>query len=107
MLCNKDVWAYIVALLDSGNAALNAAGSVALPVSLPPGFGSVSTTAGPSTTPGAFAAFNRALAGKAGLELAYAIARGTTRGTHAHRRRIAERRSAHACRQRHQGLGTV
>ncbi len=77
MLCNKDVWAYIVALLDSGNTVLNAAGSVALPVSLPPGFSSVSNSAGPSTTPGAFAAFNRALAAKAGLELAYAIARGT------------------------------
>jgi hypothetical protein len=77
MLCNKDVWAYIVAVLDSGNAALNAAGSVALPVSLPPGFASVSAQAGPSTTPGSFAAFNRALAGKAGLELAYAIARNT------------------------------
>ncbi len=77
MLCNKDVWAYIVAVLDSGNTALNAAGSIALPISLPPGFASVSNQAGPSTTPGSFAAFNRALAGKAGLELAYAIARNT------------------------------
>jgi len=75
--CNKDVWTYIVALLDSGNAQLNAAGSIAIPVVLPPGFGSVSAMAAPSTSLGAFAAFNRALAAKAGLELAYAIARST------------------------------
>jgi starch-binding outer membrane protein, SusD/RagB family len=75
MLCNKDVWAYIVALLDSGNAALNTAGGIALPLAVPQGFGSVSTTAGPSTVQGSFASFNRALAGKAGLEYAYAIAR--------------------------------
>jgi len=75
--CNKDVWQYIVALLDSANASLNTAGSIALPVRLPPGFGAVSATAAPSTAPGAFAAFNRALAGKAGLELAYAIARNS------------------------------
>jgi hypothetical protein len=75
--CNKDVWAYIVALLDSGNADLNTAGPLPLPVALPSGFASVGNTAAPSTTPGAFAAFNRALAGKAGLELAYAIARSS------------------------------
>lgn len=75
VLCNKDVWAYIVAVLDSGNAELDSAGSVALPVTLPPGFGAVSASAGPSTVQGSFAAFNRALAGKAGLEYAYAIAR--------------------------------
>ncbi len=75
--CAADVWRYIVALLDSGNASLNAAGPIPLPVVLPPGFGAVGQTAGPSSTPGAFAAFNRALAGKAGLELAYAIARST------------------------------
>ncbi len=80
MLCNKDVWAYIVALLDSGNAALNTAGAMGLPVALPPGFGSVSSSAGPSTVPGSFAAFNRALAGKAGLEYAYAIARQSGAG---------------------------
>jgi hypothetical protein len=77
MFCNQDVWAYIVSLLDSGNAALNQAHGIALPVALPPGFGSVSSIAGPSTAPGSFAAFNRALAGKAGLEYAYAIARQT------------------------------
>ena len=75
--CNKDVWRYIVALLDSANASLNTAGNIALPVKLPPGFASVSAAAGPSTVQGSFAAFNRALAGKAGLELAYAIARNS------------------------------
>ena len=75
--CNKDVWAYIVALLDSGNANLTAAGSIPLPLTLPAGFGPVSATAAPSTASGSFASFNRALAGKAGLQLAYAIARAT------------------------------
>jgi starch-binding outer membrane protein, SusD/RagB family len=73
--CNRDVWRYIVALLDSANADLNVAGPNALPITLPSGFSAVNLTAAPSTNPGAFAAFNRALAGKAGLELAYAIAR--------------------------------
>jgi hypothetical protein len=73
--CNPDAWEQIVALLDTANDSLNAAGSIKLPVNLPAGFGSVGTTAGPSTTAGSFASFNRALAGKAGLELAYAIAR--------------------------------
>jgi hypothetical protein len=79
--CNKDVWAYIVSLLDSGLADLNTAGSTALPVQVPLGFTSVGQVAGPSTAPGSFAAFNRALAGKAGLEYAYAIARSAP-GTH-------------------------
>jgi starch-binding outer membrane protein, SusD/RagB family len=79
--CNQDVWKYIVALLDSANDSLNVAGSVSLPVQVPAGFASVGVTAGPATTPGAFAAFNRALAGKANLELAYAIARSNA-GTH-------------------------
>ena len=69
ILCNKDVWKAIVAILDSGNAALNVAPSNPLAINLPGGFSAVSTTAG------AFGAFNRALAGKANLELAYAIAR--------------------------------
>jgi starch-binding outer membrane protein, SusD/RagB family len=77
VFCNKDVWKYIVALLDSGNTALQVAGSSPIPLILPPGFVSVSAAAAPSTSPGAFAAFNRALAGKAGLEYAYAIARHT------------------------------
>jgi hypothetical protein len=75
--CNKDVWQYIVALLDSAEAELNVAGPIPLPVVLQPGFASVSQTAAPSTVQGAFAAFNRALAGKAGLEYAYAIARNS------------------------------
>ncbi len=69
-LCVRDGWKYIVALLDSANAQLVTAGSTPLPVNLPSGFKAVSAT---STS---FSAFNRALAGKAGLELAYAIARG-------------------------------
>ncbi len=60
-----------------GSIQLNTAGSIALPISVPAGFAAVAQTASPSTAPGSFAAFNRALAGKAGLELAYAIARGT------------------------------
>lgn len=79
--CIKDVWQYIVALLDSANNSLNAAGSVAIPFNLPPGFAAFQGQASPSTTPGTFAAVNRALAGKAGLELAYAIARANP-GTH-------------------------
>ncbi len=79
--CNKDVWAYIVALLDSGFTDLNTAGPIPLPVRVPAGFASVGTTAAPSTTQGSFAAFNRALAAKAGLQYAYAIARSSP-GTH-------------------------
>ena len=75
VFCNKDVWVQIVAELDSANNELQAAGPIALPVKLPAGFSSVGSVAGPSTAPGAFAAFNRALAAKAGLQLAYAIAR--------------------------------
>ena len=75
--CNKDVWKYIVSLLDSGLTNLNTAGPGGLPITLPPGFSAVSSSAAPSTALGSFAAFNRALAGKAGLELAYAIARNS------------------------------
>jgi hypothetical protein len=75
--CNKDVWQQIVAELDSANNQLQKAGSIALPVKLPTGFSQVSTTAGPSTAAGSFASFNRALAAKAGLEYAYAIARNS------------------------------
>lgn len=74
--CNTDVWIQIVAELDSANNQLQKAGPVALPVKLPAGFNSVSTTAAPSTAAGSFASFNRALAAKAGLQLAYAKARG-------------------------------
>jgi len=79
--CNKDVWGYIVALLDSGFADLNTAGPIPLPIKVPGGFASVGSTAAPSTAAGAFAALNRALAAKAGLEYAYAIARNAA-GTH-------------------------
>jgi len=76
ILCTKDTWAAIVAMLDSGNAALNAANPAnPLPIQLPAGFNNVNAAAGPSTTAGTFAAFNRALAAKAGVELAFAIAR--------------------------------
>ncbi len=76
--CIKDVWKYIVALLDSANANLNMAGATSLKFAqLPPGFAAVSAVAGPSTVAGSFASFNRALAGRAGLELAYAIARSS------------------------------
>jgi hypothetical protein len=79
--CNKDVWQQIVAELDSANNQLQKAGSIPLPVKLPAGFSSVSATAAPSTAAGSFASFNRALAAKAGLEYAYAIARNAA-GTH-------------------------
>ncbi|HZS61188.1 MAG TPA: hypothetical protein VFA43_18065 [Gemmatimonadaceae bacterium] len=69
-LCVRDGWKYIVALLDSANNALVAAGGTALPVKLPSGFNAVSADANH------FSSLNRALAAKAGLELAYAIARG-------------------------------
>src|SRR6185437_5659838 len=73
----KDAWAQIVALLDAANTNLNTAGGIPIPVTWPPGFASVSAVAGPSTVPGSFASFNRALAAKAGLEHAYAMARST------------------------------
>src|SRR5579862_2513601 len=73
--CAQDAWRQIVALLDSANAQLNTAGSIPLPIRIPTGFSSVSASAGPSTAAGSFASFNRALAGKANLELAYAITR--------------------------------
>jgi len=75
-VCLADGWKYIVALLDSANTELNTAGGVAPPVTVPPGFAAVSTSSGPGSTVGSFASFNRALAAKANLELAYAIARG-------------------------------
>lgn len=71
ILCNKNVWKAIVAILDSANVALNVDPSDPLAITLPAGFSAVSATAG------AFSALNRALAGKANLELAYAIARSS------------------------------
>jgi len=79
-VCNKDAWKYVVALLDSANTSLNLAGAIPPPVTLPPGVAGVSLVVGPSTTLGSFASFNRALAAKANLELAYAIARTPTNG---------------------------
>ncbi len=80
-VCTVDGLRYIIALLDSANNTLNTVGPVPLPIKVPPGFAAVSAIAAPSTTLGSFASFNRALAAKAGLQLAYAIARqqpGTT-----------------------------
>jgi hypothetical protein len=74
-VCLTDGLTYTIALLDTANAELDSAGSVALPFLVPPGFAAVGKSAGPSTVQGSFAAFNRALAAKANLELAYAMAR--------------------------------
>jgi starch-binding outer membrane protein, SusD/RagB family len=71
ILCNRDVWKAIVALLDSAHNALASDPADPLPVVLPTGFNAVSANGG------SFDAFNRALAGKANLELAYAIARSS------------------------------
>ncbi len=75
-VCAKDAWQYIVALLDSGETQLVKAGSAIGPIKVPTGFAAVYTVSGPPGTLGSFASFNRVLAAKANLELAYAIARG-------------------------------
>jgi hypothetical protein len=72
--CIKNVWQYIVALLDSANTQFTAAGAITIPITLPVGYQGVKV-AGPSTVAGTFASLNRALAAKANLELAYAINR--------------------------------
>jgi hypothetical protein len=74
LVCLKDGLAYVAALLDSANANLNTAGATAFPFKLPPGFAAVGQFGGPSTAAGSFASFNRALAARAKLELAYAMA---------------------------------
>jgi starch-binding outer membrane protein, SusD/RagB family len=75
-VCAKDAWEYIVALLDSGETNLVTAGSVTAPnLVLPAGFKGVYQSSGPPGTLGSFASFNRALAAKANVELAYTIAR--------------------------------
>ena len=79
-VCNMDGWKYIVALLDSANTQLTTAGGIPLPVAVPTGFTGVGSVAGPASAAGSFASFNRALAAKANLELAYAIARTATGG---------------------------
>jgi hypothetical protein len=75
-VCLQDGWKYIVSMLDSAQDSLAAAGST-MPVTMPKGFAGVSGAAGPSTKLGTFASFNRIIAAKANLELAYAIARST------------------------------
>ncbi len=74
ILCVKDVWKGIAAMLDSAEADLDAGTAGALPISLPPGYAAVAA-AGPSGTAGTFAGFNRALAGYAKLQYAYATTR--------------------------------
>ncbi len=74
-VCMKDAWKYVVALLDSANTNLVTAGATAPPVTLPNGMKGVGLSSGPGKVAGSFASFNRALAVKANLELAYAIAR--------------------------------
>jgi starch-binding outer membrane protein, SusD/RagB family len=74
ILCVKDVWKGIAAMLDSAEADLDAGAPGALPISLPPGYAAASA-AGPSGTAGTFAGFNRALAAYAKLQYAYATTR--------------------------------
>ena len=74
ILCVKDVWKGIAAMLDSAEADLDAGAPGALPISLPIGFTAVSG-AGPSGSAGSFAGFNRALAAYAKLQYAYATTR--------------------------------
>ncbi len=59
-VCKPNALDYILALLDSAYTNLQTAGSTAFPVSLPGGF----SYAGDYTSPAAFAAWNRGLAGK-------------------------------------------
>lgn len=79
ILCPRDGWQEIVAMLDTAKAELDAAGpgtvlgwpGTEFPTMLvPPGFATVSGTAG------AYEAFTLALLGRARIEYAYAIARG-------------------------------
>jgi hypothetical protein len=74
-VCMKDGWEYVVAILDSANTDLDAAGSTPPPITLPTGLKGVGVVSGPGTVSGSFASFNRALTVKALLELAYAIPR--------------------------------
>jgi starch-binding outer membrane protein, SusD/RagB family len=74
ILCIKDVWKGIAAMLDSAEGDLDAGTAGPLPINLPPGFGAANL-AGPSGTAGTFAGFNRALAAYAKLQYAYATTR--------------------------------
>jgi hypothetical protein len=77
ILCNKNVWKQIVAMLDSAKTDLDAAGAgtlLAIPnskfvLALPPGYAALGSTAG------GFEALTLALRGRAEIEYAYAIAR--------------------------------
>ena len=70
ILCNKDVWAQIVAMLDSASDSLTVAGaSATFPFNMPPGFSLVSANAG------SFIGLTRALRGKARIEFAYSSGR--------------------------------
>jgi hypothetical protein len=80
ILCIKDVWKGIAAMLDSAEADLDAGQPGALPITLPIGYAAVSG-AGPSGTSGNFAGFNRALAAYAKLQYAYATTRVAGGGT--------------------------
>jgi hypothetical protein len=73
-VCMVDAWKYVIALFDSGDAQLNAAGAITIPLRLPSGFAGVSV-AGPDHAVGTFGGLNRAYAAKANLELAYAVTR--------------------------------
>lgn len=74
ILCIKDVWKGIAAMLDTAEADLDAGKPGALPIALPAGYAAVSA-AGPSGTVGTFAGFNRALAAYAKLQYAYGVTR--------------------------------
>jgi hypothetical protein len=72
ILCNKDAWAQIVAMLDSASDSLTKAGpATTFPVVMPPGFSQVSGSAG------AFRGLTLALRGKARLYYAYTTGRPT------------------------------
>jgi hypothetical protein len=77
IVCARNSWAEIVAMLDTAKAELDAAGagtSLALgsdfTLQMPPGYGALGSTAG------GFQALTLALRGRARIEYAYAIARG-------------------------------
>ncbi len=80
ILCARDSWAEIVAMLDTAKAELDAAGAgtaLALPgaspaftLQMPPGYAALGGTAG------GFEGLTLALRGRARIEYAYAIARG-------------------------------
>jgi hypothetical protein len=77
ILCAKDTWKQIVAMLDSAKADLDAAGAgtgLGFPdgsftLTLPPGYAALGSTAG------SYKALTLALRGRARIEYAYAIAR--------------------------------